>query len=54
MMDDEAARRFAEEEVRREAREAERKRLRERAAEAQAAEERGDKSGKWPRWTQGK
>ncbi|KAK1630046.1 hypothetical protein QYE76_004361 [Lolium multiflorum] len=53
-MDDEAARRFAEEEVRREAREAERKRLRERAAEAQAAEERGDKSGKWPRWTQGK
>ena len=53
-MDDEAARRFAEEEVRREAREAERKRLRERAAEAQAAEERGDKSRKWPRWTQGK
>ena len=53
-MDDEAARRYAEEEVRREAREAERKRLRERAAEAQAAEERGDKSGKWPRWTQGK
>ena len=53
-MDDEAARRFAEEEVRREAREAERKRLRERAAEAQAAEERGDKFGKWPRWTQGK
>ncbi|KAK1631443.1 hypothetical protein QYE76_005758 [Lolium multiflorum] len=47
-MDDEAARRFAEEEVRREAREAERKRLRERAAEAQAAEERGDESGKWP------
>ena len=34
-MDDEAAHRFAEEEVRREAREAERKRLRERAAEAQ-------------------
>ncbi|XP_051220759.1 uncharacterized protein [Lolium perenne] len=53
-MDDEAARRYAEEEVRREAREAERKRLRERAAEAQAAEERGDKTGKWPRWTQGK
>ncbi|KAK1613741.1 hypothetical protein QYE76_019258 [Lolium multiflorum] len=53
-MDDEAARRFAEEEVRREAREAERKRLSERAAEAQAAEERGDKSGKWPLWTQGK
>nr|XP_051203620.1 uncharacterized protein LOC127317138 [Lolium perenne] len=53
-MDDEVARRYAEEEVRREAREAERKRLRERAAEAQAAEERGDKSGKWPRWTQGK
>nr|XP_051212570.1 uncharacterized protein LOC127330377 [Lolium perenne] len=53
-MDDEAARRYAEEEVRREAREAERKRLRKRAAEAQAAEERGDKSGKWPRWTQGK
>ncbi|KAK1645747.1 hypothetical protein QYE76_063552 [Lolium multiflorum] len=45
-MDDEAARRFAEEEVRREAREAKRKRLRERAAEVQAAEERGDKSGK--------
>nr|XP_051193478.1 actin cytoskeleton-regulatory complex protein pan-1-like [Lolium perenne] len=53
-MDDEAARRFAEEDVRKEAREAERKRLRERAAEAQVAEERGDKSGKWPRWTQGK
>ena len=54
MMDDEAARRYAKEEVRREAHEAERKRLRERAAEAQAAEERGDKSRKWPRWTQGK
>ena len=53
-MDDEVACRYAEEEVRREAREAERKRLRERAAEAQAAEERSDKSGKWPHWTQGK
>jgi hypothetical protein len=53
-MDDEVARRFAEEEVRMEAREAERKRLRERTAEAQAVEERGDKSGKWPRWTLGK
>ncbi|KAK1685009.1 hypothetical protein QYE76_045857 [Lolium multiflorum] len=53
-MDDEVARRYAEEEVRREAREAERKRLRERVAETQAAEECGDKTGKWPRWTQGK
>ena len=53
-MDDEAARRYGEKEVRREAREAERKRLSERAAEAQAAEERGDKFRKWPRWTKGK
>jgi hypothetical protein len=48
-MEEEAARRYAEEEVRRESCEAKRKRLRERAAEAQAAEERDDKSGKWPR-----
>nr|XP_051212015.1 vicilin-like seed storage protein At2g18540 [Lolium perenne] len=53
-MDEEAARRYAEEEVRKEGRETERKRLRERAAEAQAAEKRGDRTGKWPRWTQGK
>ena len=53
-MEEEAARRYAEEEARREAREAERQRLRERATKAQAAEERGDRTGKWPRWTQGK
>jgi hypothetical protein len=38
-MDDEAVRRYVEEEVRRETREAEMKRLRERASEAQATEE---------------
>lgn len=48
-MDDDVARRYTQEEVRREAREAERKRLRERAVETQAAEERGDKTGKLPR-----
>ena len=53
-MDYEAALRYGEEEVCREVHEAKRKRLRERDAEAQAAEERGDKSRKWPRWTQGK
>uniref|UniRef100_A0ACD5Y511 Uncharacterized protein n=1 Tax=Avena sativa TaxID=4498 RepID=A0ACD5Y511_AVESA len=42
------------EQVRKEAREAEMKRLRERAVEARAAEERGDKTGKYPRWTQGR
>ena len=40
------------ERVRMELREAERLRKRERAAQAKAAEERGDKTGKWPRWTQ--
>jgi hypothetical protein len=45
-MDDEVARMYAEEEMCREAREAERKRLRERVVEAQATEERGDKTGK--------
>ena len=44
--------RRAAEEVRKEAREAGRQRLRERAADAQAAEERGDMTGKYPRWTQ--
>ena len=53
-MAEEDERRCAAEEVRKEAREAERQRLRERAAEAQAAEERGDKTGKYPRWTQDK
>ena len=43
-----------EEDVRKEAHEAYRQRLRERAAEAQAAEERGYRTGKYPRWTQGK
>jgi hypothetical protein len=32
-------------------REKKRQRLRERAAEAQLVEERGDTIGKWPRWT---
>jgi hypothetical protein len=45
-MYNEATRTYADEEVRREAREAQRKILRERAAEAQVAEERGDKTGK--------
>jgi hypothetical protein len=40
------------ERVSKELREAERVRNRERAAQAKAAEERGDKTGKWPRWTQ--
>jgi hypothetical protein len=50
-MDNEAAHRY---EVRMEAREVERKRLRTKDAEAQATEGRGDKFEKWPRWTQGK
>jgi predicted transcriptional regulator len=41
---------YAVKEVRREAREAERKILRERVAEAHAAEERGDSTSKRPRW----
>ena len=53
-MAEEDERRCAAKEVRKEAREAEMQRLRERAAEAQAAEERGDKTGKYPRWTQDK
>jgi hypothetical protein len=53
-MEEEAARRYVEEEARREAREAERQRLREKVAEAQAVEERGNRTGKWQRWTQGK
>ena len=53
-MAEEDERRCAAEEVRKEAREAERQRLREMAVEAQAAEERGDKTGKYPRWTQDK
>ena len=40
-----------EERQRKEARETHRRILSERAAEARAAEERGDKTGKWPRWT---
>ena len=35
-----------------EARETERHRLKERARQAQAAEEAGDRKGKYPRWTQ--
>lgn len=53
-MEEEAARRYAEEELRKEAREAKRQRLREMAAETQAAEERGDRTRKWTRWMQGK
>jgi hypothetical protein len=45
--------RFAEKErVIKELREAERVRKRERAAQENVAEERGDKTRKWPRWTQ--
>jgi hypothetical protein len=40
------------ERVRKELREAERLRKRERVAEEKASEEHGDKTGKWPRWTQ--
>ena len=50
---DEARLRMEEEErQRKEAREAERQRLKERARQAQAAEEAGDRKGKYPRWTQ--
>lgn len=50
----EERKRLIEEEKQRqqELREADRQRKRERAAQAQAAEERGDNKGKWPRWTQ--
>ena len=51
-MEEEEARKAEEEQVRKEVREAERLRKRERATQAKAAEERGDKTGKWPRWTQ--
>jgi hypothetical protein len=37
---------------RKQIREAERERKKERAAQAEAAEKRGDTAGKWPRWTQ--
>ena len=50
-MEEEEARRAEEERVRKELREAERLRKREMAAQAKAAEERGDKTGKWSRWT---
>jgi hypothetical protein len=33
-------------------RDAARERKKERAAEAEAAEKRGDNTGKWPRWSQ--
>ena len=50
---DEARLRMEEEERQRKvAREAERQRLKESAREAQAAEEFGDRKGKYPRWTQ--
>jgi hypothetical protein len=45
-------RREAEEERRKQNREAERERKKERAAQAEAAEKRGDTTGKWPCWTQ--
>jgi hypothetical protein len=45
-------RREAEEERRKQIRESERERKKERAAQAEAAEKRGDTTGKWPRWTQ--
>jgi hypothetical protein len=45
-------RREAEEERRKKNREAERERMKERAAQAEAAEKRGDTTGKWPCWTQ--
>jgi hypothetical protein len=45
-------RREAEEERRKQIREAERERKKERAAQEEAAEKRGDTTGKWPRWTQ--
>jgi cell division protein FtsB len=48
MTDDEVARKYAEEEVRRETHKTERNRLREGAAEAHAAGERDDKTRKWP------
>ena len=51
-MEEEEARKAEEEQVRKELREAERLRKRERVAQAKAAEERGDKTEKWPRWTQ--
>jgi hypothetical protein len=44
--------REAEEERRKQIREAERERKKERAAQAEAAEKRGDTTRKWPRWTQ--
>jgi hypothetical protein len=53
-MDDEVTLRYAEEDVRMEAREAERRRLRERIVEAQTTEEHGDRIGKWQHWTQPK
>jgi hypothetical protein len=45
-------RRKAEEERRKHIRETERERKKERAAHEEAAEKRGDTTGKWPRWTQ--
>ena len=51
-IEEEEVKRKEDERVRRELREAERLRKRERAAQVKAAEERGDKTGKWPRWTQ--
>jgi hypothetical protein len=53
-MEEEVAFRYAEEDVRKKAREAERKRLREKTVDAHAAEDRDDRTGKWPRWPQGK
>ena len=51
-MEERAARRYAEEQGAKRLREEQRQIYRERAAEAEAAEKRGDKSGKYPRWTQ--
>ena len=47
-----AARRHAEEQGAKRRREEQRQIYRQRAAEAEAAEKRGDTSGKFPRWTQ--
>jgi hypothetical protein len=44
--------REAEEEQRKQIRDAEMERKRKRAAQAEAAKKRWDTTGKWPRWTQ--
>jgi hypothetical protein len=53
-MEKEVASTHVEGELRKEAHEAERKRLRERDHEVHAVEERDDVIGKWQRWTHGK